>query len=60
MSFAKALDATAKALHDFNDIYHDVTLTTQLFVLYERFWVCYPPVFHVTWLILFRPKDKNS
>lgn len=36
-AFASALDAVAKAFNDFNDVYHDETLTTQLFVLHERF-----------------------
>lgn len=42
--FAEALSATAQALLVFNDIYHDETLTTQLFVLEKRFTVssgCY-------------------
>ena len=42
--FAEALSATAQALLVFNDIYHDETLTTQLFVLEKRFMVssgCY-------------------
>ena len=38
-SFGGALNATVKALDGFNDVYHDETLTLQLYTLEKRFQV---------------------